>query len=87
MARLLIYVALLSLLQACDHGGPEGGPGGGGFTSVAQSPVLLLDATFEGKDVNAPIGTGGAAAGEPRAVAPSPDAAFVRDEPMPTRCL
>ena len=34
MARLLIYVALPSLLQACDHGGPEG-PGCGSFTSVA----------------------------------------------------
>ncbi len=31
MARSPIYVALPSLLHACDHGGP----GGGSFTSVA----------------------------------------------------
>ena len=47
---------------------------------------LALDADFEGKPVNQPIGTGGAAVGEPVEIVQSTDA-IVRDTPMPSRCL
>jgi hypothetical protein len=47
---------------------------------------LGIEADFEGKPVDQPIGTGGAAVGEPVEIVQSTEA-IVRDTPMPSRCL
>ncbi|MCP3904862.1 MAG: hypothetical protein GY715_14645 [Planctomycetes bacterium] len=53
---------------------------------AAFGDVVYLDATFDDKTVNAPIGTGGAAVGEPVWVSSYIDA-IVRAAPFDSRCL
>lgn len=51
-----------------------------GVVEVMATPIVLLDANFDDKKIDEPIGTGGAAVGEPVFVTDSLDA-IVRKEP------
>ncbi len=56
------------------------------FTPTLAAGIILLNADFEGKPVDQPIGTGGPAVGEPVSVNPNV-VATIRNSPMPTTCL
>lgn len=55
-------------------------------TPSAAVPAVILFADFDDEPVDQPIGTGGAAAGQPTQVSPG-IAAVVRSGPFPTPCL
>jgi YVTN family beta-propeller protein len=57
-----------------------------GASATAQADTVYLQADFDDKEIDAPIGTGGAAVGEPVYVG-SQITAIVRDEPFPTPSL
>jgi hypothetical protein len=56
------------------------------MSTSSMADVTYLEADFDDKTIDAPIGTGGAAAGEPAEVDPT-ITAIVRDTPMTTPCL
>ncbi|MFH1145080.1 MAG: hypothetical protein V1774_11100 [Candidatus Eisenbacteria bacterium] len=55
--------------------------------AAAQAEQVYLQANFDGKTIDQPIGTGGAAVGEPVSIAEDYIDTAVRATPMPTPCL
>ena len=57
------------------------------LVSSASAGEIFLEANFNDKTIDAPIGTGGPTVGEPVLIDLGPAGAVVRDAPMPTPCL